>query len=139
MPISEKAEIVEVECAAASRHAPIRMHIERSIELLADRKAPDYRNSIKESISAVEAACKLIAKNPKADLDKALAVLSKQHKVHGAFKSAVQRLYAYTSDEGGVRHALMDEPSVDQADARFMMVVCSAFCNFLLARAAAHA
>lgn len=39
---------------------PVRAHISRAIALFSDRKSPDHRNSIKESISAVEAMCKII-------------------------------------------------------------------------------
>ncbi len=47
---------------------PVNIHLQRALDLLTDRKSPDYRNSIKESISAVEAICKLIANNDKATL-----------------------------------------------------------------------
>ncbi|VAX31463.1 hypothetical protein MNBD_NITROSPINAE05-986, partial [hydrothermal vent metagenome] len=43
-------------------------------------------------------------------------------------------LYGYTSDEGGIRHALMESENVDFNDAKFMLVVCSAFINFVLGK-----
>lgn len=49
----------------------------------------------------------------------------------------MEKLYGYTSDEDGVRHPILDEVSVDEADARFMIVTCSAFVNFLVAKAEA--
>ena len=63
-------EIQEVEAALAlsDPFAPVRTHLRRALDLLADRKSPDYRNSIKESISAVEAVSKLLAEDSKADL-----------------------------------------------------------------------
>ena len=42
---------------------------------MTDRKTPNYRNSIKESISAVEALCKIITENEKATLGKALKII----------------------------------------------------------------
>jgi hypothetical protein len=66
--ITPEAEISGIEKASAlsSLFTPVRFHIESALSLLGDRKSPDYRNSIKESISAVESMCKLIARSEKA-------------------------------------------------------------------------
>ena len=50
-------------------------HLKRALELYTDREAPDYRNSIKESISAVESMVRTITSEPKASLSKALKVI----------------------------------------------------------------
>ena len=44
-------------------------------------------------------------------------------------------MYAYTSDEDGIRHAILDETVIDIADAKYMIVACSAFSNYLVAKA----
>ena len=54
--------------------------------------------------------------------------------MHGAFRDALLKLYGYTSDEKGIRHSLLEETNVDETDARFMIVVCSAFTNLLISR-----
>jgi hypothetical protein len=51
-------------------------------------------------------------------------------------EQALLKLYGFTSDEGGIRHALLEETSLSYADAKFMLVLCSAFTNFLLTRCA---
>src|SRR5438128_2152423 len=56
--ITSNQEIAEVE-AAIGVARQFTQHLDRALELLSDRTAPDYRNSIKESISAVEALCRL--------------------------------------------------------------------------------
>jgi hypothetical protein len=45
-------------------------------------------------------------------------------------------LYGYSSDEEGVRHALVfkEEAQVDEADALFMLGACASFVSYLLAR-----
>jgi hypothetical protein len=53
-PIIGATEINEVDGALAGRADPIRTHLRRALELLSDKANPDYRNSIKESIPAVE-------------------------------------------------------------------------------------
>jgi hypothetical protein len=42
------------------------------------------------------------------------------------------KIYGYSSDEGGIRHALTGVSNIDHADAKFMIVSCSAFCNFMI-------
>ena len=52
--------------------------------------------------------------------------------LHPALKAAFGSLYGYTSDESGVRHALTEDGrTVDFHEAKFMLVVCSAFVNFV--------
>lgn len=105
------------------------------MSLFADRKAPDYRNSIKESISAVEAICKAIADDENATLGKALKVVKDKVGLHRGLEEGFLRIYGYTNDADGIRHALMDEPNVSSEDARFMLVSCSAFANYLTEKA----
>ena len=103
-----------------------------SLDLLADRKNPNYRNSIKESISAVESFCKLITKDDNASLGEALSEIEKEYSLHGALKSSFSSLYGYTSDAGGIRHALIEsDVTVEFEEAKFMLVSCSAFINYL--------
>ena len=68
-------------------------------------------------------------------LDKALAKLEEKIKFHGAFKSGLLSLYGYTSDEHGIRHAILEERNVGFDEAKFMLVSCSALVNFLISKA----
>lgn len=131
--ITEEKEIVEIEAALKIPISPVQQHIKRALGLLSDKKEPDYRNSIKESISAIEAICKLIANNNKATLGQALDAIETGNKIkmHSALKKAYDSLYGYTSIAEGIRHALRDEPELDFEDAKFMLVSCSAFINYL--------
>jgi hypothetical protein len=98
--------------------------------MLSDREAPDYRNSIKESISAVESACRLVTGNKVATLADALKKVSN---LHPALSRAFTQLYGFTSDASGIRHSLTDEPNITYADAKFMLVACAAFASYLKA------
>lgn len=132
--ISSEEEIASIEEAlkSSSRYAPVQIHLSRALELFADRKNPDFRNSIKESISAIEAFASIITNNPKATLGQALKEIEKNHEIHSALKSSFSSLYGYTSDENGIRHSLLEESTLKQEDAKFMLVACSAFINYLL-------
>lgn len=133
-PISSATELKEIEEALGvpDKLRPVAEHIDAALRLYADRENPDYRNSIKESISAVEALCRLVTEKPKATLGEALKALSSKVRIHGAFKAAFEKLYGYTSDEEGIRHSLMTESDVQSEDAKFMLVSCSAFVNYVI-------
>ena len=140
-PITSETEIQEVETALAAtdQFKPVASHLKVALELLANREAPDYRNSIKESISAVEAACQIVTGDHKATLGSAVKKLEDAGvTLHAAFKTALEKMYGYTSDAQGIRHALLDESTLEQADALFMLVACSAFVNYLKAKLAVH-
>lgn len=67
-PIISEVEIQSIESAASQQDwfKPVGAHITTALKHLADRISPGYRNSIKESISAVEAMCQIITGDPKA-------------------------------------------------------------------------
>jgi hypothetical protein len=140
--ITSEAEIAAIEGAIATTAASnplnlVGIHLQRAVTSLADRAAPDLPNSMKESISAVEALCKLITGDDKATLGKALNAIENKRLVpmHPQIKQAFHSLYNYTSDAGGIRHALKDAPDVALEDATFMLVTCSAFVNYMVEKA----
>lgn len=93
----------------------------------------DARGAIREAITAVEGAARVITGNPKATLGDALGVLQKDKGLHSALKAGFSSLYGYTSDENGIRHALMDgdNANVGQDEALFMFSACTAFVAYL--------
>jgi hypothetical protein len=136
--VTEKQEVEAIEEGMAMPHnlRTVSNHLESALRLLADRRKPDYRNSIKESISAVEAICSLVTSQDKADLSAALRVLEGKAGMHKALRSAFNSLYGYTSDSDGIRHALLEESTITHDDAKFMLVACSAFVSYVKARVA---
>ncbi len=63
VPISSEQDNRAIEQAIAQtsdRYSPTSEHLKQAVALLARKPIPDYRNSIKESISAVEAICAVI-------------------------------------------------------------------------------
>lgn len=137
-PISAEAEVSSIEDALAntSALAGAHAHLKSAISLLANRDSPDYRNSVKESISAVESIAKLLTSQPKATLGEALQKLESGGLIHPALKRSLSALYGYTSDAQGIRHAMLDEPKLGLTDAKFMLVSCTGFINYLVAKAA---
>lgn len=126
--ITDKQEIDAIENGLGHPEKPVRIHLEAALRMLSDRQASDYRNSVKESISAVEAACRLVNGNTSATLGGAL---KKIRNLHPALSKAFDQLYGYTSDASGIRHSLIDDPNITYADAKFMLVACAAFVSYL--------
>jgi len=130
--ITDAQELEMLESALAdSRFSGVAAHLERSLEMYANRDNPDYRNSIKESISAVESMARIVTENSKATLSDALKALERRGTLHPALKEGFMKLYAYTSDEGGIRHAMLDVPQLTAADARYFLLSCTSFVNYL--------
>lgn len=76
--ITSDQELAAIEEAATdSRFAGPAGHIRRALELYADRETPDYRNSIKESILAVESMARVISRKEKATLGDALKAVER--------------------------------------------------------------
>lgn len=102
------------------------------------RKAADYIHqgdppgAVRESIHAVESTARSF--DPKAKtLDPALRSLEAAGGLHPALKQAFSKLYGFTSDEQGIRHALIDSPQADvgQDEAVFMLGACASFSSYL--------
>ena len=132
--ITLKIEIETIEEAIESPFKNVNNHLENALKLMSDRKKPDYRNSIKESISAIEAICRLIIGKESTTLGKALDIIERKKIVDlsPALKQAFDKLYGYTCSTDGIRHAFSDkEIKTDFEEAKFMLVSCSAFVNYL--------
>lgn len=134
--ITDEVELKEVEEALEtskkSKLPGVYSHLESALEKLSDRKNPDYRNSIKESISAVEAVSQVILGNSKAELGQTLKLIENNIGLHPALKKGFLAIYGYTSDADGIRHAMINESGCDFEDAKYMLVSCSAFINYLI-------
>jgi len=131
--ITEEQEIKEIEEALAFEKPfkPVSVHLNKALKLFSSKESSNYANVIKESISAVEAMCKIIIKDKNAKLGQVLKILQDKIKLHPALAKAYDSIFGYTSDADGIRHALIEESNLDFEDAKFMLVSCSAFVNYL--------
>jgi tRNA nucleotidyltransferase/poly(A) polymerase len=128
--ITAEEEIKSIETAITTSDSNIREHLSKALELYSKRPVADYRNSIKESISAVEAISRNITGENVLNFKK---MEEKGVVVPTVLRKAFECLYGYTNDKTtGIRHALMDDTNAPQAEeALFMLVSCSAFINYL--------
>lgn len=138
-PITTPVEVEAIEeaagAAASKGFQGAHKHLTNALRLLGKKPNPDYRNSIKESISAVESVAKLISGKGAGGLEKALTKLRDAAGIHSALKAGFLKLYGYSSDEDGIRHAILEETNVGFIEAKYMLVVCSAFVSYLISKA----
>lgn len=131
--ITSEVEVESIIEASNNKYNEVRIHIESALNSIsASNTDPDYRNSIKESISAVECFCRIVTK--KNTLGEALSALEKSGiSIQSQLKDGLIKIYAYTNNKAtGIRHALIEGdycPTYDEAI--FMLVSCSAFVNYL--------
>jgi len=107
---------------------PVREHLNKALNLWADRQKPDYQNSIKESILAIESLV-MIIEGEKGTLTKLIEKLN----IHPQMKQGFKNLYNWTSDDSGIRHGESGESfPCDETEARYMLITSSAFINYII-------
>ncbi len=114
--------------------AGAKTHLRDAAEAINEQR---YADAVRESIHAVESVARTIDPKASKTLRPALRSLEAGGVLkHPAFQEACIKLYKYTSDENGIRHALLDEgaPDVDLDDAVFMFGACASFAAYLVNR-----
>ncbi len=99
-------------------------HLEKAHQFFLQK---EYTNSVVESIHAVESIATHIVPSAKT-LSDALKKMDKQGDAlaHPAFRASMEKLYAYTNDEAGLRHAnnALEEPNIGEDEAYFFLNSC---------------
>jgi hypothetical protein len=127
VPVTSDCELESVTTAIAdSPCEAARIHLRRASDLLGPSDEPDFRNSVKESISAVESALKAWAGDPKMTLGGASSELKNRRALHPSLIGAIEKLWGYASGKPGIRHGGLEVAAVSRAEARFVLVVSSA-------------
>lgn len=83
----------------------------------------------------MESICKQLTNDKSGGLEKAIEKLSQNVTIHQALKQGFLKLYGYTSNEDGIRHAILESSDIGFPEAKYMLVSCSAFVNFLIEKA----
>ena len=107
-------------------------------EAAAHINSQQYADAVTDSIHAVESVARTV--DPTAStLRQALTALQKKNLLRNRqLKSALEKLYDYTNDEQGVRHALISRSEADVGldEAVFMFGACASFAAYLTAKSA---
>lgn len=89
----EEIESIEEAITKSDKYHGVKEHLRTALSLLSDRKNPDYRNSIKESISAIESLSNHITSKENSTFGAALKEIERKKKLHPALKNAFSSLY----------------------------------------------
>lgn len=130
--ITNKEELQAIEKASLT-NKKVNDHIKKAILYISESGEKDYKNSIKESITALETLCSILTKKDKGTLGETIEIIGKEKKIHPALKEAIAKLYGFASDEPGIRHGsgkVGNNISFD--DAKFVLVICSAIINYFI-------
>lgn len=136
MPTASEEEAETLQQAFADlrsvEYAGAREHLRKAGEELNSGR---YAESVRESIHAVESVARAITGLPKPVLPDAMKKIVERHEIHPALYQGLDKLYGWTSDEKGVRHALNSEAAkVDIPEAQFMLGACAAFVSYLIGK-----
>lgn len=118
---------------ALEQNDGVSFHLQEALNLYSLRPVPQSRNSIKESITAVETLFRNIT--GESTFGKAYDKAKKQLAIHPRLEEMIQKMYDYTNQKDtGIRHAKVEPdnsnlPSPDEA--LFMLVACSATINYV--------
>ena len=132
-------EAKSIQAALSRPFAKARAHMEKAVALYSNRERPDYANAVKESVSAVESLVKeLTGKEVRSGLRQLAkdGILPKDRDPKGKDPYLVQALDGYWGYANKTsRHGLKSGESPPDADtARFLLVTCAAFVNYITAR-----
>lgn len=106
-------------------------HLRQAVDHI---NAHQYADAITDCIHAVESVARKIDPKSSATLGPALHSLEQAGLLnHPALKQAFLKLYGYTSNEQGLRHALLDQDAanVGLEEAVFMFGACASFAAYL--------
>ena len=104
-------------------------HLRKAADCISQSDPP---GAVRESIHAVESTARSFDPDART-LEPALRSLEAAGGLHPALKRAFSNLYGFTSDEQGIRHALIDNPQADVGldEAVFMLGACASFSSYL--------
>lgn len=136
VPITDPIEVQSIKQAFSDSYNKVREHLSKANRFLSDRDNPDYENSIKESISALEALAQIITKTngAQATFGKMSEKLVEQGVITSGMKAAFSALYGIASNCRGVRHSGNNGDEVSFEEAKYNLVISTAFVNYVMSK-----
>lgn len=132
--ITNKVEIDEIVSASNTIYnEKVNEHIRKALNFLSETGDRDYKNSIKESISALEGSAAIVSGCKNKTLSENIKEIGKKYELHPCLVEAVIKIYGYSSDESGIRHENEKEGHpVSFDEAKLILVLCSSCINYLM-------
>ena len=137
IPISDDEEIKTVKETFENldRFHPAKEHLKKALKLLSNRESPDYVNSIKESISALESLANLILGTSGKSLTAIHQKLCSELKCPKPIEMQIKLFYDWVSKEEGIRHGKVHEKTtIGQSEAKLIFIQICGLINYLITK-----
>jgi hypothetical protein len=115
----------------APRYAASVEHFSKATAFLTER-SQDFANSAKEATMAVESLAMLVTRRNKGTLGDCIKDLRARGDLSSPLDRAFEALWAYASEEPGVRHGKPSPPSLAERDATLVVNLAASMILFLL-------
>lgn len=140
-PITSPAQIASIEqtfeTLTTPHFTPVHEHLKKALEFYSNRQKPDYANSVREAVTALESLVKLMAKTDMVDMGKVKQLLNLENDPKLA--SSIVSLWGYASEKPGVRHAATDNQKPPTASEALLVLSTSAsLISYLIATRGAN-
>ena len=131
--ITSQTEIDSILESLKTPYDNVNNHMKKAISLLKETGEHDYKNSIKESIVALECLLNIVLGTEGLTLGKAINEYAKRVDIHPALKESISSLYGFSSDSSGIRHDGNKKDYNEGFDeAKLILVNTSAFINYII-------
>ncbi len=138
MPITNNQEIYilneAVERTATAILKPVYVHLKTAFEELARPERPNYRNSVNESLNAIKELFRAIDLKNGNILD-VLQTLDEKIGIPESLREGFKDMYGYVYGLNRKTLSLIEESVLSFDEAKFILVSCSAFINYILTKA----
>jgi len=138
VPITNETEIKTIEEAlkkSYGKFAPVYEHLKKSIKFFSHRENPDYENTIKEAVSALESLANILLNRKGRSLTALHQKLASEFNLPKFVELQIKELYNWASNSP-IRHGTGEKPNViGQEEAYLILVQTSALINYLLSKA----
>lgn len=103
----------------------------KALELLSNRPNPDVNNCIKEAVGALEGTVRILLRDEKITLGKAIDKLVAERKIKKPLDKVFHALYGIASNSPGIRHGATRKSDLSISEATFLVFVSASCINFL--------
>lgn len=131
MPEQTSRLIDTVQLLIGPQYPAVMRQFQKAKDFLYHSDEPDYLNSVKEAVGAVEGLAKAICDRPKDTLPDLLPELKRRHLAHAAMGKIIEAIYAVRSDEPGIAHGAYTSSGFEYADAEFILDISSCVLIYL--------
>ena len=131
VPLFTPEEAAAIEASVKWTPVSVRRQMEDAVALFSNREKPDYGAAAHKAMNAAWAAVKICTGEDKFGVG--VQKLRKSGKLPSALATMLGNLYGFASKDGkGMRHPEHEgESPPDMATARFVVVTCASFINYM--------